>query len=99
MKYSVRLLSVAEEDLASILDYISVDNHIAAHKLLESFEDKLELLKDNPLLGKLPADETLKEFGYRYLVVSSYLVFYVIRSHDVVVHRILHGARNYLELI
>lgn len=99
MKYSVRLLSVAEKDLTGILDYISVDNQIAARKLLENFEDKFELLEGTPLLGKLPSDETLKDFGYRYLVVSNYLVFYVVRSHDVVIHRILHGAKNYLDLL
>lgn len=99
MKYAVRFLSVSEEDLGSVLDHISLNNPPAARKLLASFENKFELLRDNPLLGKLPLDETLREFGYRYLVVSNYLVFYVVRQNEVVIHRVLHGARNYLDLL
>jgi plasmid stabilization system protein ParE len=37
--------------------------------------------------------------GYRYLVVGNYLIFYRIKSNAVYVYRVLHGARNYTEIL
>ncbi|WP_373233501.1 type II toxin-antitoxin system RelE/ParE family toxin, partial [Cohnella sp.] len=34
--------------------------------------------------------------GYRFIVVNPYLVFYRIMNDTVVIHRILHGRRDYL---
>lgn len=34
--------------------------------------------------------------GYRFIVVHPYLVFYRIISDTIVIHRILHGRRDYL---
>jgi hypothetical protein len=36
---------------------------------------------------------------YRFLVVQNYLVFYTIEERVIWVHRIIHGARNYLSLL
>ncbi len=98
MKFQVRLLSVAENDLSEIITYVSADNASAGHELLNQFEQSFDLLGQNPKIGKIPNERQLKKLGYRYWVVSNYLVFYMIREHKIVVHRILHGARDYLEL-
>jgi toxin ParE1/3/4 len=37
--------------------------------------------------------------GYRYLIVADYLVFYTFEEQTVLVHRIIHGARDYLRLL
>jgi len=37
--------------------------------------------------------------GYRFLVVQNYLIFYTIEDRTIWVHRILHGARDYLSLL
>ena len=62
-------------------------------------EKALGLLKTNPLLGKRPTDELLSELGYRCLIVDEYLAFYTVEENIVFVHRILHGARDYLTLL
>jgi plasmid stabilization system protein ParE len=32
--------------------------------------------------------------GYRFLIVDDYLIFYTISRKTVLVHRIIHGARD-----
>ncbi|MBI3195513.1 MAG: type II toxin-antitoxin system RelE/ParE family toxin [Ignavibacteriae bacterium] len=98
-KYQVRLLPVAETDLTEIVEYILEENPRAAIRLLERIEKNIGFLARHPLLGKIPEDEELAQIGYRFLVVENYLVFYTIEERTVVVHRILHGARNYLSIL
>lgn len=97
-KYSVRLLVAAENDLSEIVSYIAEDDRAAGIAILERFESSFESLCSNPRLGRVPKEDSIAAYGYRYLVVSNYLIFYVIREHTVVIHRIIHGARNYLDL-
>jgi toxin ParE1/3/4 len=94
----VRLLRAAEDDLAEILTYIASDRAAAAENLADRFEKDLGLLSRNPNLGRVPKEEELAGLGYRYLVVENYLVFYVVEGAAILVHRILHGARDYSRL-
>lgn len=97
--FSVRLLSIAEEDFTEIISFIASDNVKAAGNLANKIEKNLELLSDNPLLGKTPSDSDLKLLGYRYLIIENYLIFYTIEKRTILIHRILHGARNYKTLL
>ena len=97
--FNVRLLSIAEEDFAEIISFIASDNVKAAGNLANKIEKNLELLSDNPLLGKTPSDSDLKLLGYRYLIIENYLIFYTIEKRTILIHRILHGARNYKTLL
>ena len=98
-KYTVRLLPVAEEDLDEIVAYVALDNLEAALKLAERIESDLATLSSFPELGRIPRDSDLREVGYRYLIVVNYLVFYTVEKRTVIVHRILHGARDYKDLL
>jgi toxin ParE1/3/4 len=91
----VILLPVAEDDLTEIIDYVIQDKPSAAVGLLDRFQKNFNLLKENPLLGKVAQEENLSQLGYRYIIVSSYLIFYVIEESTVEIHRILHSARDY----
>ena len=97
--FSVRLLSIAEEDLTEIISFIAADNSKAAENLATKIEKNLELLSDNSLLGKTPSDSDLKLLGYRYLIIENYLIFYTIEKRVILIHRMLHGARNYKSLL
>jgi addiction module RelE/StbE family toxin len=94
-KYQIRLLRIAEEDLAEIISYIAVDNQTAANKIADKIEKSIELLSENPMLGRIPRDEDIKYLGYRYIIISDYIVFYTIEEKIIYIHRILHSARNY----
>jgi toxin ParE1/3/4 len=97
--FNIRLLTIAEEDFTEIISFIAADNTRAAENLANKIEKNLELLSDNPLLGKTPSDSDLKLLGYRYLIIENYLIFYTIEKRTVLIHRMLHGARNYKSLL
>jgi toxin ParE1/3/4 len=97
-EYSVRLLRIAEDDLTEIVTYIAADRLSAAEALADKIEKNLNLLSKKPYLGRVPKEEQLARLGYRYLVVQNYLIFYTIEEQTIYVHRILHGARDYISL-
>ena len=96
-KYEIRLLRLAEDDLTEIILYVAADRSSAAVKLMTNFSRKLTLLEDNPLIGNVPHEDSLRQLGYRYLLVENYLVFYIVESSVVYAHRIIHGARDYVK--
>jgi len=98
-KYQVRLLSIAEEDFTEVISFLAADNPTAADAIANKIEKNLELLSENPNLGRIPREEEIRNLGYRYLIVQTYLIFYTIEERTIFVHRILHGARNYKTLL
>ena len=98
-KFAIRLLSAAEQDFNDIIEYILLENPSAAITISDTIEKNLNLLANNPQLGRVPNDEELLRMGYRYLIVLDYLVFYKIEAHTIFVYRIIHGARNYKSLL
>jgi len=97
-KYTVRLLRVAEDDFNEMITYIAAENRAAAEMIATKIEKNLTRLSFYPCLGKIPKDEELSRLGYRFLVVENYLIFYTIEEQTILIHRIIHGARNYLNL-
>ncbi len=98
-RYAVRLLSIAEQDLQDIVAFVVAENLPAAVALADRVENDLLRLARYPYLGKAPNDEQLAAMGYRVLVIENYLVFYKISGRTVLVHRILHGARDLPRLL
>lgn len=97
--YQVRFLSIAEEDFSEIVSFIAAENPTAANAVADSIEKNLTLLSQNPRLGRIPRDEEIKNLGYRYLVSHNYLTFYTTEEKTILIHRILHGARNYKAIL
>ncbi|MBV6420661.1 MAG: hypothetical protein DAHOPDDO_01918 [Ignavibacteriaceae bacterium] len=98
-KYQIRFLRVADEDLTEIISYIAADNPTAANTIADKIEKNIELLSENPILGRIPRDEDIKNLGYRYIIIQNYIVFYTIEERTILIHRILHGARNYKTIL
>lgn len=98
-KYQIRFLKIAEEDFTEIVSYVAADNPNAANVLATKIEKNLELLSDNPKLGRIPRDEDIRNLGYRYLIVQNYIIFYSTEERTIIIHRILHSARNYKALL
>ena len=98
-KSTLRYLPTSQDDLLSILDFIAQDSPSRALKFIDKLENRIGLLENNPQLGRVPRHPKLREYGYRVLVVESYLVFYIIRGQSVEVHRVVHGSRNLDHLI
>jgi toxin ParE1/3/4 len=98
-KYEIRLLRLAEEDLTEIILYVAAERPSAALNLTNRFDKRLKSLADNPRLGSVPHEVSLRKLDYRYLVVDDYLIFYTVEEKIVYIHRIVHGARNYTNLL
>ena len=98
-KYVVRYLPAAQEDLLSILDFIAQDSPSRALRFIDKIENRIGLLESSPRLGRLPRHPELRDYGYRVLIIESYLVFYVIRRQMIEIHRVVHGSRNLDHLV
>ena len=92
-------MPVAEEDLDEILGHIALDDVDAAFELADRIEANLERLSSFPKLGRVPRDSDLREAGYRYVITGEWMAFYTVEKRTVFVHRILHGRRDYKELL
>lgn len=97
-KNKIKYTPVAVDDMDEIFSYISKDNVAAAEALLEKITAGISRLAEFPNMGSVLSNEeyTLVKGGYRFIVIQPYLVFYRIIDHSIIVHRILHGRRDYL---
>jgi toxin ParE1/3/4 len=98
-KLDVRLLSIAQDDLYEIVNFIAADNPTAAEAMAAGIEHGLAQLSIHHKLGRVPREEELRKLGYRYLVKADYLIFYTIERNSILVHRIIHGARDYTAIL
>ena len=103
MPDTIKRTGKADEQLRDIIFYRaemtgSVD---AALELLEKIEKEIDLLASFPESGAPPHYATLRARGYRVLIVEKQLVFYKVdpETKTVVVHAVVDGRRDYLNLI
>lgn len=87
----------ADEDLEQIWAYIAQDNVTAADRLTDQFHETFDLLASTPDLG-------IPQFQYRdnlhcKPVAKRYLVFYEPLDDGIRVLRVLHGARDWPQLL
>ena len=99
VKYSLRYLPIAQDDLISIFDWIAQDSPNRALLFVEKLDKLIGLLEKQPLLGREPRHPKLKEYGYRTLIIDSYLIFYLLRKKTIEIHRIIHASRNLDDLL
>ena len=98
-KYAIRYLPVAVDDLLSIYDWIAKGSPARAASFTEKLDKRVSSLTTHPFLGRVPKHEKLQAFGYRVLVIESYLVFYVIRGQIIEIHRVVHGSRHLDDIV
>jgi toxin ParE1/3/4 len=98
-KSKIKYAPIAVDDMDEIFSFISRDNVSAAENMLEKLNNQIAKLAHFPLMGSILSDEeyTLISHGYRFIVAEPYLVFYrIMDDHTIIIHRILHGRRDYL---
>jgi addiction module RelE/StbE family toxin len=83
----------AETDLDHILEYIGKRNPNAAHKILDTIEDKTSKLVQNPKIYRIGRVAGTREM----LVTPSYLIIYKESSVEVKILRVLHTAQMWPE--
>ncbi|QNO15850.1 type II toxin-antitoxin system RelE/ParE family toxin [Alkalicella caledoniensis] len=88
----------ATNDIEELFSYISEDSIDSALKLLDNIDDSIRKLLEFPYMGSMLSEDdySLVNSGYRFIVVHLYLVFYRVINQDIIIHRVLHGRRDYL---
>jgi len=102
-QYNIKFTLIAEVDLNQIYDYISekLFDETAANNLMGKIETGIMRLREYPFYCSYVSDKSLKVRGYRRLIVDNYIVFYLVNEDEqqVIIMRILYGARNYENLM
>jgi toxin ParE1/3/4 len=94
----MRLLKTpaAENDLFSIWEHIAKDSLSAADRFLRRLQNRFEQLQQFPLSGE---SQSQHRSGLRSIVEGSYIVFYEPRQNEILIYRVLHGARRWEDLL
>lgn len=87
---------LALHDLENIVLYISKDSAI---EFYNNLIEKDKMLISLPNLGPLIPDKKLSSKGYRMLIIDSYILFYKINENEIRILRVLHGSRDYPNLL
>lgn len=103
MNYSLDITESFENDVSSVIDYIShkLYNPAAAERLLKNAENTVSKIAENPFIYPLYHDEKIAEKGYHYAVISKYIIFYLIDEANKIIHisRFLYGSQNIIEIL
>jgi len=97
----VRYSQTSIADLEQIGDYIALTlkNPTAALNTLDKIQNKIEKLKDSPLLGTPLSSHIEKETDYRFLICGNYLVFYRPQENNVYIDRVMYSKRDYIAVL
>jgi toxin ParE1/3/4 len=83
-------------DFDAVYDYVARDNPRAAEQVLRSLDQSIQLLTDQPKLGKVFRHRRTR---LRLLVHGDYLVFYRERPGVIEIIRVIHGRRNIPDIL
>jgi toxin ParE1/3/4 len=90
------LLPEALNDINSIISSIAADNPRAAERWLDRLEKIFENLGTMPFMGVARFDVRPH---LRLFAVNNYLILHRVDDDDVVIVRVVHGAREWQDLV
>lgn len=93
----VRLAREAEQDLARIGDFIGRDSPLRAESYANELLDRCEALAEHS--SRNPVQLTHRGREQRRCPYQRYLIFYAVVAGEIEIVRILHSARDYMELL
>ena len=103
MKYRVHITTKAEADIDEVLYYIETEllNPQASDRLYEKIAKELRSLNYMPEKHQISTDPVLKSHGIRYIVIESYLAFFIIDQENKTVHiiRFIYGKRDWVRIL
>ena len=91
-----RISRRADTDIERICDRIAKDNPGGADRLDEQIHRAIQLLAEFPGMGHTRAD--VEDKRYLFWPVGSYTIAYRVEQKELVVVRVLHGARDFRRL-
>ncbi len=99
-KYEVIWASVAENDLARIIEYIANDSTRNALKVLNKLKKKTANLHHSPKRGRIIPE--LHEYGiyqYRELIIAPWRLMYRVQEERVYVLAVLDSRQNIEDIL
>ncbi len=99
-KYEVIWASIAENDLARIIEYIANDSSANALKVLNKLKEKAANLHHSPKRGRIIPE--LQENGiyqYRELMVAPWRLMYRVQEDKVYVLAVLDSRQNIEDIL
>jgi len=107
MKYRVRVVKPAQNDIREIHRYIANDllNTAAAERRISLIDEKILELETMPARYPLVSDAYLASKGFRMIAAKTHLVFFVIRENSynepacVFVMRVLYCRRDWARIL
>ena len=97
--YEVVVLPIARDDVAEIYYFIALDNPNAALRMIDEIMTKIDTLSEFPERCPVVPDSLLAQQGYRMLIIGKYIAFFKVFKSEVLVYRVLHGKRDYPQLL
>jgi len=86
----------ADADIEAICDRITKHNAEAAERLDEQLHHAIGLLAQFPGMGHRRSD--VEDKRYLFLAVDKYIIAYRVERDELLVVRVLHGARDFRKL-
>ena len=102
MRYSVNRTDTADSLLNRMI--LNIADRFGTEKalgVLDSIEEKVNLLQDTPYIGIEPKYMVLKRQGYRVLILDLTLVFYKVddSKKEVMIYAFVDSRMDYLQII
>ncbi|MEZ0537046.1 type II toxin-antitoxin system RelE/ParE family toxin [Caldicellulosiruptoraceae bacterium PP1] len=101
MKYEIRFLPLASEDLSNIVYHIAdeLKEPKAAMDLINALDTSISRLAQFPYSCRIYQPEKPLENEYRILPVRNYLVFYVVKEQVVEIYRVIYAKMDLSKVI
>jgi toxin ParE1/3/4 len=81
----------ARSDILNIHSYLAEHSLVAADRMLVRFSQRLDELREFPLLGP---DRSELRPSLRGLLVDGYIAFYIVEADQIVIVRVVDGRRD-----
>ena len=102
MAYNLIFSNDFINELNKALDYISrnLDSPNSSKTLYNKISNTVSLIKENPTLFPLYHNDKFIKHGFRYTVISNYLLFYRINESNKTVELLhfIYGSRNITDM-
>lgn len=96
-RYDLRILSLFEDDLNEIVDYITyrLKNPIAAEALVDDVEAAIQERLTCAEAFEAYSSSRERRYPYYHIQVRNFTIFYVVIGNTMEVRRILYSRRNW----
>ncbi len=96
--FEIIIASTAKQDIKNTLSYIkdTLCNHKAAIELADMIQEEISSLSMFPFSGTPVIDSFLSDYGFRFLLIKNYKVYYITDKENKKVNiiRFLHATRD-----